>query len=107
MVAMVGSQAMILGKGPAHFMLNGRITEMSDEAIRQKLWTMRSEDIDRIEVLSIPSGRDMTESLWYGLIIITTGINRILATTFIMRPSSWENSWIAMSIIISRQPDLT
>ena len=43
MVTMVGSQAMILGKGPAHFMLNGRITEMSDEAIRQKLWTMRSE----------------------------------------------------------------
>ena len=61
MVTMVGSQAMILGKGPAHFMLNGRITEMSDEAIRQKLWTMRSEDIDRIEVLSIPSGRDMTD----------------------------------------------
>mgnify|MGYP002522045047 CR=1 FL=1 len=61
MVTMVGSQAMILGKGPAHYMLNGRITDMGDEAIQQKLWTMRSEDIDRIEVLSIPSGRDMIE----------------------------------------------
>jgi outer membrane receptor protein involved in Fe transport len=61
MVTMIGSQAMILGKGPAHFMLNGRITDMGDEAIQQKLWTMRSEDIDRIEVLSIPSGRDAME----------------------------------------------
>lgn len=61
MVTMMGGQAMILGKGPARFMLNGRITEMGDEAIQQKLWTMRSEDIDRIEVLSIPSGRDMME----------------------------------------------
>ena len=61
MVTMAGTQAMILGKGPARFMLNGHITEMGDEAIQQKLWTMRSEDIDRIEVLSIPSGRDMME----------------------------------------------
>ena len=61
MVTMAGSQAMILGKGQAHFMLNGRITDLGDEAIRQKLWTMRSEDIDRIEVLSIPSGRDAME----------------------------------------------
>ena len=61
MVTMIGGQAMILGKGPAHFILNGRITEMGDEAILQKLRTMRSEDIERIEVLSIPSGRDMME----------------------------------------------
>ena len=52
---------MILGKGPARFMINGHITEMGDETIQQKLWTLRSEDIDRIEVLSIPSGRDMIE----------------------------------------------
>ena len=61
MVTMAGGQAMILGKGQAHFMLNGRITDLDDETIRQKLWTMRSEDIDRIEVLSIPSGRDAME----------------------------------------------
>ena len=61
MVTMTGGQAMILGKGPARFMINGHITEMGDETIQQKLWTMRSEDIDRIEVLSIPSGRDMIE----------------------------------------------
>ncbi len=61
MVTMTGGQAMILGKGPAHFMINGRITDLGDEAIRQKLWTMRSEDIERIEVLSNPSGRDMLE----------------------------------------------
>ena len=61
MVSMAGGRAMILGKGPARFMLNGRITEMDDEAIQQRLWAMRSEDIDRIEVISIPSGRDMIE----------------------------------------------
>ena len=61
MVSLAGGRAMILGKGPARFMLNGRITEMGYEAIQQKLWTMRSEDIDRIEVISIPTGRDMME----------------------------------------------
>ena len=61
MVTMTGGQAMILGKGPAHFMLNGRITDLGDDAIRQKLWTMRSEDIERIEVISNPSGRDVME----------------------------------------------
>ena len=61
MVTIVGDQAMILGKGQAHFMLNGRITDLGDAAIRQKLLTMRSEDIERIEVLSNPSGRDMME----------------------------------------------
>ena len=61
MVSMAGGRAMILGQGPARFMLNGRITEMGNEAIQQKLWTMRSEDIERIEVVSNPSGREMME----------------------------------------------
>ena len=61
MVSMAGGRAMILGKGPARFMLNGHITEMGNEAIQQKLWTLRSDDIDRIEVISIPSGRDVME----------------------------------------------
>ena len=61
MVSMAGGRAMILGRGPAHFMLNGRITEIGNEAIQQKLWTMRSEDIERIEVISNPLGREMME----------------------------------------------
>ena len=61
MVSMAGGRAMILGKGPARFMLNGHFTEMGDETIQQKLWTIPSEDIDRIEVISIPSGRDIME----------------------------------------------
>lgn len=61
MVNMAGGRAMILGKGTARFMLNGRITDMGNEAIQQKLWTMRSEDIERIEVISNPSGREMME----------------------------------------------
>ena len=61
MVSMAGGRAMILGRGPARFMLNGRFAEMGNEAIQQKLWTMRSEDIERIEVISNPSGREMME----------------------------------------------
>ena len=61
MVSMAGGRAMILGQGPARFMLNGRITGMGNEVIQQKLWTMRSEDIERIEVISNPSGRGMME----------------------------------------------
>ena len=61
MVSMAGGRAMILGKGPANFMLNGRISEIGNEAIQQKLWTMRAEDIERIEVISIPSGRYQTD----------------------------------------------
>ena len=61
MVNMVGGRAMILGKGPAQFMLNGRVTDIGNEAIQQKLWTMRSEDIECIEVISNPSGREMMQ----------------------------------------------
>jgi len=60
-ITITGGQVMFLGKGPAHFMLNGHITDMGDDAILQKLWTMQSEDIERIEVISNPSGRDMME----------------------------------------------
>lgn len=60
-ITITNGQIMILGKGHAHFMLNGRITELGDEAILQMLWTMQSDDIERIEVISNPSGRDMME----------------------------------------------
>ena len=61
MVSMAGGRTMILGKGPAQFMLNGRVTDIGNEAIQQKLWTMRSEDIECIEVISNPSGREMMQ----------------------------------------------
>jgi hypothetical protein len=70
MVVVTGGEAMILGKGPALFMLNGRIAEIGDETIRQKLWTLRSEDIERIEVISNPSGRDVRETTGNGYINI-------------------------------------
>ena len=60
MVYMDGRTAMILGRGPAKFMLNGRISEMGGEAIQQKIWTMQAEEIERIEVISMPSGRYQT-----------------------------------------------
>ena len=62
LVSVVNNHASILGKGTAYFMLNGRVMEMSNEVIRQKLWSMRAEDIERIEVISNPSGRYQTEA---------------------------------------------
>ena len=61
MVTMTGSHASILGKGQVGFMLNGRMLP-DDETFRQRLWTMQSEDIERIEVVSTPSGRYQTDA---------------------------------------------
>ena len=61
MVSINGNHATILGKGEASFMLNGRQMLADKETIRQKLWSIRAEDIDRIEVISIPSGRYQTD----------------------------------------------
>lgn len=62
MVTVTNDYASILGKGEANFMLNGRVIAMSNEVIRQKLWSMRAEDIERIEVISNPSGRYQTDA---------------------------------------------
>ena len=61
MVTMTSSHASILGKGQVGFMLNGRMLP-DDETFRQRLWTMQSEDIERIEVVSTPSGRYQTDA---------------------------------------------
>lgn len=61
MVSMVNGRATILGKGTAHYMMNGRVMEMDDELIQQRLWTMRAEDIERIEVISMPTGKYLTD----------------------------------------------
>lgn len=70
MVTVTGNQATILGKGAAGFMLNGRVMEAGSEAIRQKLWSIRAEDIERIEVISIPSGRYQTGAGGYINIVL-------------------------------------
>ena len=61
MVSVIDRQPSILGKGPARYMLNGRVMELGDDAMQQKLWLLRAEDIDRIEVISVPSGRYQNE----------------------------------------------
>ena len=47
----------ILGKGRAMVMVNGRMIENGNEDFRQKLWSLRAEDIERIEVISVPSSK--------------------------------------------------
>lgn len=60
MVSMDRQQPIILGKGSAEIMLNGRPLGMDNETIMQKLQSLHAEDIERIEVVSIPSGRFQT-----------------------------------------------
>lgn len=57
MVSMSDGVMTILGRGRAGLMINGRVLDRGDEAVRQKLWSLRAEDIDRIEVVTVPSGR--------------------------------------------------
>ena len=61
MVSMANGRATILGKGTTHYMMNGRVMEMDDELIQQRLWSMRAEDIERIEVISMPTGKYLTD----------------------------------------------
>ena len=61
MVNMVNGRAMILGKGTAHYMVNGRVVDMDDELIQQRLWSLYAEDIERIEVISMPTGKYQTD----------------------------------------------
>lgn len=61
MVSMSDGVMTILGRGRAGLMINGRVIDRSVEAVRQKLWSLRAEDIDRIEVVAVPSGRHQTD----------------------------------------------
>lgn len=61
MVSMSDGVMTILGRGRAGLMINGRVIDRSGEAVRQKLWSLQAEDIDRIEVVTVPSGRYQTD----------------------------------------------
>ena len=61
MVSIENGHATILGKGAAHYMMNGRVMEMDDEVIQQRLWSMYAEDIERIEVITMPTGKYLTD----------------------------------------------
>lgn len=57
MVSMADGQTSILGRGRAGILLDGRMTALDEEALWQKLWSLAAEDIERIEVITVPSGR--------------------------------------------------
>lgn len=61
MVSIDNGHATILGRGTAHYMMNGRVMEMDDEVVHQRLWTMHAEDIERIEVITMPTGKYLTD----------------------------------------------
>lgn len=71
MVTMDDGKPAILGRGVAGIMFNGRLMPDDGETVSRRLRLLRAEDIERIEVISLPYGRHRTAS-GSGLINIVT-----------------------------------
>lgn len=71
MVSTQQQQAIILGKGAARFLLNGREVDLDGGSFRERLWAMRADDIERIEVLTAPTGQLQMESAGGYINIVT------------------------------------
>ncbi len=52
----------IIGKGITHIMLDGLILEMTAYAVKAKLRSLKAEDIERIEVITIPPAKYKAEA---------------------------------------------
>lgn len=52
----------IVGKGNTHIMLDGHILEMTSDAVKAKLRSLKAEDIERIEVITIPPAKYKAEA---------------------------------------------
>lgn len=52
----------IVGKGITHIMLDGHILEMTADAVKAKLRSLKAEDIERIEVITIPPAKYKAEA---------------------------------------------
>lgn len=52
----------IIGKGITHIMLDGHILEMTADAVKAKLRSLKAEDIERIEVITIPPAKYKAEA---------------------------------------------
>lgn len=52
----------IIGKGITHIMLDGLILEMTSYAVKAKLRSLKAEDIERIEVITIPPAKYKAEA---------------------------------------------
>ena len=61
MVTLSGGRVSILGKGQARWMLDGRALDDDSKTIPHKLWSLRAEDIERIEVITLPAGSAITD----------------------------------------------
>ena len=111
MVTMMNGHASILGKGDAGFMFNGRVTILDEETIRQRLWSMQAEDIERIEVISNPSGRHQMDAAG-GYINIVTYSGQLLGwrgdiTGQIGKSEDWSEQLSATASYASKKLDMT
>lgn len=65
LVSTSGGRVSILGKGYAGWMLNGRVIEHDGGTMPRRLWSLRAEDIERIEVITVPTGSYMDGTSGY------------------------------------------
>jgi hypothetical protein len=61
MVTLSGGRVSILGRGQARWMLDGRVLDYGSGTIPRRLWSLRAEDIERIEVITLPVGSNMVD----------------------------------------------
>lgn len=69
MVSLIDGVISILGRGRAGLMINGRVVNNDAETIRQKLWAMQAENIERIEVVTMPTGRQRMEGGYINIVM--------------------------------------
>jgi hypothetical protein len=66
-----GDKIEMLGKSEVRYMINGKVMEMPEEAVNMQLKSLKSEDIEKIEVLSIPPSKYSADKN-YGFVHIIT-----------------------------------
>lgn len=62
MLNVVDETVSIVGKSTTRFMLDGHVLDMGDEAVKAKLRSLKAEEIDRVEVMTIPPAKYKAEA---------------------------------------------
>ncbi len=61
-VSVVNESVSVVGKSSVRYILDGRLMEMDDEAIKLKLQNLQTADIEKVEVITVPPARYAAES---------------------------------------------
>lgn len=101
LVRVKDDDATIIGKEATHFMLDGH--ELPDQMVRSKLRSMKAEDIERIEVITIPPSKYKAEGNAGYINIVTRrdqtlGVNGNVFTFFRMNDKGKPSAGVAPTL---------